>query len=188
MSEKKIFDRDYALKAGLEIMKALKPVTERIVIAGSIRRGKDRVHDCELLFIPKISRKQVDWFKDEPFNETEAMIQELLFREVIEKRPGSTGQFSWGHLNKLGMHVKSGVPIDLFATSEKNWWNSLVVRTGGKDNNLLITTTAQQMGWSFEAYGSGFRKVGTNERHETTSERDVYHFLKLEYLEPHERR
>jgi DNA polymerase/3'-5' exonuclease PolX len=95
--------------------------------------------------------------------------------------------FAWGQKNRLGIHVESGIPIDFFATSEPCWFNSLVCRTGGIENNLLITTTAQHRGWSFEAYGSGFKNP-RGERHDTTSEQDVYGFLGLPYLEPNRRK
>jgi len=94
---------------------------------------------------------------------------------------------TWGAQNKLALHVASGIPVDLFSTTAANWWNSLVCRTGGKENNLLITRAALRRGWSFEAYGSGFHRLDRTERHETTSEQDVFEFLDLKYLEPWER-
>lgn len=90
--------------------------------------------------------------------------------------------------NKLAIHAASGISVDFFATTEKCWWNSMVVRTGGKQSNLNITTAAQRQGYSFEAYGSGFRKLGHPEEHyPTTSEADVFEFVGLPYLKPEDR-
>jgi hypothetical protein len=40
-------------------------------------------------------------------------------------------------------------------TTRENWFVSLVIRTGSKDTNLLLTTGAQKLGRKLNAYGCG---------------------------------
>lgn len=171
-----------------ELCRELLPFCDRIEIAGSIRREKTEVGDIEILYIPKFEDRPVDLLTTAPVSLVDEELCDLLATGKLQKRPSKIGVFTWGPENKLGLHTASGIPVDFFATTEKKWWNALVCRTGGKDNNLLITTTARRKGWTFEAYGDGFTKLDGSQHHVTTSERDVYDFLGLEYLEPWQRR
>ena len=83
-------------------------------------------------------------------------------------------------------HVPSGIPVDLFATTEACWFNYLVCRTGGADNNLAICFAAQRAGWKWTPYGPGFTR-GSGEVHLVRSEREVFEFVGLPYLEPEQR-
>lgn len=188
MSEKQRYPYQLAMTVAEALRTLLAPFCERIEIAGSLRRQKLEVGDIELLFIPKFGTRQKDLLETEQYDLADWKINEELKAGILAKRPNKVGTFAWGEKNKLALHVHSGIPVDLFATTEPCWWNSLVCRTGGKDNNLLITTTAQREGWSFEAYGSGFRALNCSEHHQTTSERDVFEFIGLPYLEPKDRK
>jgi len=91
--------------------------------------------------------------------------------------------------------VPSGIPVDLFATTEECWYNYLVCRTGGKETNLAICRAANAKGWSWTPYGPGFTchpgEVSPEEyteQHLVHSEREVFEFVGLPYLEPRDRR
>lgn len=191
MSHDRKYPRAEALAVAKALCDALIPHCRQLVVAGSLRRRKAEVGDVEILYIPKFAKgPPIELFGEPPMvNETEFAIGQLLVSGTLKKRPNKGGVFTWGPENKLAIHQPSGIPVDLFATDDKRWWNALVCRTGGKQNNLLITTTAQRKGWSFEAYGCGFRGLGINagKHHETSSERDVFEFLGLQYKEPWER-
>lgn len=187
MSDKKKYPRADALAVAAELVQQLRPCAERIEVAGSLRRGKAEVGDVELLFVPKKAGKRDELFR-EYYDAADAALFRWSLEGVLSKRPSKVGVFTWGPENKLAVHVASGIPVDFFSTDSLRWWNALVVRTGGKQNNLLITTTAQRQGWTFEAYGAGFHKLSDPaERHDTTSERDVFEFIGLKYLEPEDR-
>lgn len=190
MTHGKRYPYRVALNVAEALRTVLEPFCEHIVIAGSLRRMKPDVGDIELLYIPKFATRQKDLLETEQFDVTEAVPIELWLKSgVLAKRPNKNGIFTWGKENKLAIHVSTGIPVDLFSTDSNRWWNALVVRTGPKDSNLLITTTAQKKGYSFEAYGSGFRSLnGHNPYHQTTSERDVFEFIGLPYLEPKDRK
>lgn len=189
--DKKRYPHAEALKLAHELESMLRPCVERIQIAGSLRRMKPMVGDIELLFIPRLTKVKTGLFGEDTTTVDEAAfkIDALVTAGILAKRPSKIGVFTWGKQNMLASHVETGIPVDFFSTDTIRWWNALVCRTGGRENNLLITTTAQKRGWSFEAYGSGFHRVNDpKERHDTTSEKDVYEFIGLKYLEPEQRK
>lgn len=185
---KSAFPHAEALAVAEELKTVLSGYCERIEICGSLRRRKPIVHDIEILYAPKTIKVPDDLFGATKFEDpSELMVQTLLDRGLLAKRKNSAGHEAWGDLNKLAVHVPSGISVDLFKTTPGKWWNSLVCRTGGKDNNLLITRTALAKGWHFEAYGEGFHRSDKSEYYVTSSERDVFDFLQLSYKEPWER-
>lgn len=189
-TQKKRYPYADALAVAQSLKNAIAPFCTRIEICGSLRRKKREVGDIEILYVSKVGTRQADLLSTEEYSLANKFIDSLLALGEIAKRPSIRGFCAWGDKNRLGVHVASGIAVDFFATSEICWWNSLVCRTGGKDSNLLITTTAQRLGYSFEAYGSGFRSIQGDRggHHETTSERDVFEFISLPYLQPEDRR
>lgn len=153
---------------------------------GSIRRRKATVSDIELLFVPRMSEVPDDLFNTAKVNLAEQIIERWLQNGLLAKRPNSNGHFSWGPQNKLAVHVPSGIPVDLFATTERKWYVSLVIRTGSRETNLRLTNGAIRMGGTLHAYGSGFSwKDGTNT--DAACEEDVFRLAGVPYLEPHRR-
>jgi DNA polymerase/3'-5' exonuclease PolX len=159
-----------------EIVYWLTPACERIVIAGGIRRRKPNVGDIELLCIPKF----VDGV-----DELDRTIMTLVAQGLLDFRRNRLGYQVYGPKNKLMVHLPSGVGVDIFSTTPERWAVSLVVRTGGVRTNRQIATVALSKGWRFRAYGDGF---DTPEGHiHCSSEREVFEFVGLPYLEPWER-
>lgn len=191
-TEKRRYPFAEAMRVASYLQSSLAPYCERIKICGSLRRQKREVGDIEILYVSKPGVRQVDLLMTESYGEAEKHLDFMLYKGDLSKRPNKNGICAWGEKNKLAVHVASRIPVDLFATTQDCWWNSLVCRTGGKENNLLITTTAQRHGWSFEAYGAGFRETRPHGHgvtfHQTTSERDVFEFLGLPWLEPEYRK
>lgn len=171
---KQKYDRAIAIKAAKELCDALKPVTSRLVVAGSLRRRKLAVGDVEILYVPA--------------DGCGAVIDEFLNRGVLVKRPNCRGHFAWGNLNKLAIHVGTGVPVDLFATCEENWWVSLVFRTGSLDMNLLLTRSALRRGRTLMAYGCGVQQLTPPWTiTPATSEQHVFDLCGVRYREPWQR-
>lgn len=72
------------------------------------------------------------------------------------------------------------------------YWNSVVCRTGGKLSNTRICTAANAKGWHWEPKpdAPGFQRLrglAGAEQHAILSEREVFDFVGMEYLEPWER-
>ncbi len=183
------FPRAKALKVARFMCLSLADHCVRLVVAGSLRRGKQEVGDVEILFIPDMVEVREDMFETRMVSKVDAVLEELMERGVIAKRLNSNGSVMWGEKNKLAVHVESGIPVDLFAATQENWWNYLVCRTGPGESNIAIASTAKAMGWEWNPYGSGFsRPAGLGrEFHVVKSEREVFEFAGLPYKEPQER-
>ncbi len=183
------FSRHIALTVAQEIVGALTPVCERVIVAGSLRRGKQWVGDVEILFIGKtLTRpKNGDFFENETVCLAQLAIADLLAANILAKRPNKIGGFTWGDQNKLALHTRSGVPVDLFQTTEASWFNYLVCRTGSAAHNVTIATRAKQLGWSWNPYGSGFTNEAGTASHDVVSEADLFTFLDMQFKDPKDR-
>lgn len=186
MIDKPKYPRSAAIAAAKEILAEL--ITERVVIAGSLRRRKPLVGDIEILYIPKTETgpDPADLFSHRTLNLTDQSIQAMIQRRLIAPRENTLGSTTWGEKNKLARHLPSGIPVDFFATSPRAWHNYLVCRTGGAENNVAISTAAQKKGWSWHPYRSGF----TDDQGQFVpvhSEQDVFTLIGLPYLEPWQR-
>jgi DNA polymerase/3'-5' exonuclease PolX len=182
-----------ALEIARKFVQFLKPHCQKLVVAGSLRRRKPFVSDIEILFVPKFERvlDPTDLFKERMIvtPATDRALDVLLELGVLDKRPNVDGVCAWGPKNKLGLHLGSGIAIDFFTATPENWFNYLVCRTGGADNNVRIAAAAKRIGWKWNPYDDGFSRehCGRVERHVVQSERGVFDFVGLEYLEPNER-
>lgn len=189
MNPKTKFPRRDAIAVARELVAAIAPVCERILVAGSLRRRKSEVGDVEIVFIPKCQWVKEGLFDMKRVSLADEAILTLLSARIIRARQNVAGGLAWGQKNKLAVHVTSGIPVDLFATRPACWWNYIVCRTGGKDNNVDICMAAQRQGWKFEPYGPGFRCLdGRRPYHRSRSEEDVYEFIGKKYLQPWERK
>lgn len=184
--EKVRYSAAQAMPIAKSIMADLVPFCGRIAIAGSLRREKQSVGDIEILFVPLMGRRKKDMFDEEDYDLAADFIDGMLAAGVIAKRPNINGGFSWGAKNKLAIHVASGIPVDFFATTDENWWVTLVVRTGSAETNLKLTTGAQRRGGSLVAYGCGVRDASGN-LVPATSERHVFELCGISYLDPKQR-
>ncbi len=185
MRDKPKFILAEALGVASQLVGLMQPHVERIQIAGSIRRCKPAVGDIEILYVPKIRMDKVGLFdENEQVNLTDRFLDGLISRCVIERRTNASGAMAWGPKNKLGRHLASGIPVDFFATTPENWFVSLVIRTGSKESNLALTTGAQRLGRTLNAYGCGVTGPdGTVIP--ATSERHVFELCGVAYREPH---
>jgi DNA polymerase/3'-5' exonuclease PolX len=187
--DKKRFPRALALQVARELVRALEPAAERIIVAGSLRRMKKEVGDVEILYIPKLLKDQphpADMFRTVDLNLADGVISLLEKRGVLAKRENKIGGFTFGPLNKLMLHCESQVPVDLFAATALNWYNYLVCRTGSAANNTRIAQKAQELGLKWHPYNHGFTRADGTWIHVTTEEQ-VFTTLSLPYLEPKDR-
>jgi DNA polymerase/3'-5' exonuclease PolX len=193
-TERRRFSTEVARSVAQDFIDVLSDYCERIQIAGSLRRRKPFLKDVEIIFIPKLRAPRfedkilrTDLFSEPPaINLAERAIANLLEAGLITKRPNVNGVTAWGAKNKLAIHVPSGMPVDLFTATPANFFNYLVCRTGGEQNNIAIASAAQARGWKWNPYGEGFsRPKGLAiEVHPISSEREVFDFVGLPYLEP----
>lgn len=193
----KRWPNEEALAIAQDFVDVLSDSCERLQIAGSLRRRKPFVKDVEIVFVPRFQstaagagQLRSDFFvapaDPPPINLAEKQIANLLEARLIRKRPNINGVCAWGAKNKLAIHAPSGMPVDLFTATPENFFNYLVCRTGGEQNNIAIASAAQAKGWKWNPYGEGFSRPNglSLEVHPIASEREVYEFVGLQYLEP----
>lgn len=184
------YPRALAISVAKEIVAALQPVcmTDRLIVAGSLRRRKDEVGDVEIVYVPIIDQRKGpsgDFFAPEaytPHNLADEAIALLVEGRVLEPRKNALGHTMMGDANKLLRHVSTGVPVDLFAIAAPSWWNYVVCRTGGSETNIKIAAEAKRKGWHWSPYSPGFKRAG--QIRAMHREEDVFRFVGLEYKEP----
>lgn len=188
VGEKPRFPNAVGMKVAAELCAALKPVCDRLIVAGSLRRRKPTVGDVEILYIGKTEVRQdpADMFASITVNLADEAIAALEKSGVLERRKNVNGSEMYGPKNKLMRHRASGLPVDLFAATPENWWNYLVCRTGPADSNTRICMAAQDRGWKWSPYASGF-KDQHGEMIAVTSEREVFELVGLKYNKPKNR-
>ncbi len=197
MSDKVRYPRAAAIAVAKELCDRLKPHTERIMVCGSLRRRKESVGDVEIVYIPKTSPAlqlaQSALFEIAGLSPQTALVNlanealiRLLSALTIQPRKNVNGSIMWGDKNKLAVHMASGIPIDFFSATESNWFNYIVCRTGGAENNVAIASAAQAKRWKWHPYRDGFTDQEGNIV-KVESEQDVFRLVGLAYKEPWER-
>lgn len=187
------FPRALAIGVAREIVAALQPccMTDRLIVAGSLRRRKAEVGDVEIVYVPIIEQRKGpsgDMFAPEayrPHNLADEAITLLIEGRVLEPRTNTLGHAMMGDSNKLLRHLSTGVPVDLFAIAAPSWWNYVVCRTGGEQTNIRIASEAKRKGWRWSPYSPGFKRAG--QIRAMHSEQEVFSFVGLPYQEPWDR-
>lgn len=180
------FPRAAALSVARELCILLRPACDQIIVAGSLRRMKPEVGDVEILFIPKEYTEPDGLFDQVKRFRSDQILETCLQNGLLAKRKSSAGSDSWGPKNKLAIHCETGIPVDLFHATHRNWFNYLVCRTGSSQNNIRIASEAKNKGWKWHPYDSGFTD---NHGNPVTvhSESEVFSLLGLPYLDPKDR-
>ena len=145
-----------------ELVPLLKPHCKRIEVVGSVRRGRPDVHDVELLCIPKIDRR-LDLFGDvaEEISALDVYLDGLVDdAALLHKRPNKLGRYTYGPLNKLLVHVESGIPVDIFSATAEHWGMALLVRTGPAEFNIRVMSRFRELGMRGHAYGGVTDRTG----------------------------
>lgn len=181
------FPNAVGMAVAAELCRALKPVCDRLIVAGSLRRRRPTVGDVEILYICRTETRPnpEDMFGTLTVNLADEMIAALEKEGVLERRTNVNGSEMYGPKNKLMRHRATGLPVDLFAATPENWWNYLVCRTGPADSNTRICMAAQARGWKWNPYGVGFSRDG--ETRAMQSEEEVFAFVGLPYAKPEHR-
>lgn len=192
MSNKPKVEMEKALPIAEQLRDMLRPFcqVDRCEIVGSLRRQRGFVGDVEILYVPKFRLIAADLFSAKAAkmqNTADEFLDSAKSQRIIAPRINRIGQTAWGEENKYAVHCASGLAVDFFATDEACWWNNLVTRTGGKQSNINICSAARRLGWKYESTGAGFLSLRGLGYHRTTSERDVFEFVRLPYLEPQNR-
>lgn len=181
--------RAAALKIAESLIDRMRIYTQRIEIAGSIRREKDLVGDIELIAVPTVER---DLF-GKAFPET-ALDRYIL---MLNSR-GSIQLIKNGEKYKqFTLTTLSGdlYQVDLFLQPDPATWGvNFIIRTGSATFSRKMVTPLSGGGYMPDPYRvRGARVVrrlsptGDVEILETPEETDVFDLWGLDYIEPRER-
>lgn len=149
------------------ILKELSPHCERIEIAGSIRREKDFVKDIELVAIPK--PYQTGLFEDG-------------LASVVNQWTKVKGEMEYGKCKYTQRILPSGIKLDLFFATPKNWGLIFAIRTGSADYSHKVLATK----WVQKGYKSvdGNLTLNGGRTISVYEEQDLFRLLGLPYVEP----
>ena len=181
-TEKLRYPIDLAEATGQVLINQLAPFCRRIELAGSIRRRRPDVGDIEVLAIPEDGQK--DLFGKPLSGESllDQRCRALVDDGHLDYRLTKLGRRTFGPQNKLMVHRSSGIPVDIFSTTEENWGMAMVVRTGPADFCKAIMSRFLELGMAGHAYG------GVTGRDRETlgcpTEERVFELLGWEWQEP----
>ena len=134
-----------------------------VSVAGSLRRGKDRVRDVDVVVCCR--------------DEDRATVIRGI-RAVLEN-PGKGRVKVAGNIEVEGMlrHV------DVSITNEEAWGACLLYLTGSKEHNVMMRSMAKEKGYTLNEYGLWRGDVCLASKTESS----IYEALGMVYLKPEER-
>ena len=140
------------------------PDVSQVAICGSYRRRKEVVHDLDFLVASPHPAEMMDFFATLPQVES-----------IIMKGP-----------TKSSVRLKGGLQADLRVVSNGQYPFALNYFTGSKEHNIVMRGRALSHGWTLNEYRLSPVEGATapTPAPEISEERDLYHALGLDYVEP----
>jgi len=151
-----------------DLVAALAPACARVAIAGSIRRQKARVHDLELVAVPRVEAVEDGslWGTTVDVDLLEERVGQMLSAGVLRRRDvtlhRADGSTEVSH--RMGPRYKAltyrGLPVDLFIVRPPAEWGVVfALRTGPGDWNTRLVTDCQRF-LRFVEGGARLRAAG----------------------------
>lgn len=161
-------EHEKALKIAQRILEELRPHSQRIEIAGSLRRKKAEVRDIEVVCIPK------------PY-ETGLFASGIAL--VVDKWTKVKGEL--GPKCKYTQRIlPDGIKLDLFFAEPGNWGLIYAIRTGSVDFSHHVLAT----GWTKKGYhSSGGWLHRKNRPIAVPEEEDLFNIIGIKPVPPEKR-
>mgnify|MGYP005835985369 CR=1 FL=1 len=137
------------------------PGVERVLPAGSLRRGKDTVGDLDLLVTGESAAAALDRFVAHP------RVHDVLGHGA------NKASARWG---------REGLQVDVRAVPAESFGAALQYFTGSKEHNVALRQRAQRLGLTLNEYG--LFRIETEERVAGATEQEIYHALGLGWIPP----
>ncbi len=153
-----------AKQIAAQVVDSLRSYSERITVAGSIRRQKPFVHDVDIVAIPNNQGQFI------------AALQSL-------------GKITMGG-QKLIRCQHPEIMLDVYIAEPSTWATLLLIRTGSAKHNIMLCTRAKAQNMKLHADGSGLFNVSNDEQQEYEeriagdTEQSIFEALGLPYKEP----
>ena len=139
---------------------------DKIMPAGSLRRGRDTVGDLDILVTGKSCC-------------TEAGRQEAI--DYVAKYPPIMDVIARGD-NKISFHLRGGMQVDVRLLPPESFGAAMQYFTGSKAHNVALRQRALKMGYTLNEYS-----LATLEDEQPVAgrtEEEIYAKLKLDYIPP----
>lgn len=127
-----------ALAIATHLEAALTPYCERVLIAGSIRRGSELVGDIELVVTPKWETSE-DMFGN-PGEGIDLLTRALDGIEGISPAAIARNGAKYKTRFYTPFPGSAGMKVDIFNADPQNWGYIATLRTGGADFSKWIVT------------------------------------------------
>ena len=184
MTTKTRYPLAFADEIAAQLRKQLDGSCERIQVAGSIRRRRPDVGDIELLCIPRhMEHRNLLGEVTATADLLDYILRGLMTHGVLAKRPNINGNFTFGPLNKLMVH-QSGIWVDVFTATAKNWGRDLLIRTGSADFNRQVMSRFLGIGKRGHAYGDAAATLRNGELVCAPDEETMFNLLEWPWIEP----
>jgi len=144
-------------------------------ICGSYRRGKNESGDIDLLFSFNSNYKE--------FN-LDLIINKLIDENIIVDNLTNKGETKFMGFAKLDCY-KYAMRIDIRIVSEESFPFAVLYFTGSKKTNTYMRNIAIQKGLKLSEYN--LCDKNGNSIKDLNSEKDIFEYLNLKYIEPIER-
>lgn len=180
------FPAPYALSIARAFVHYLRPVCDRIEIAGSLRRRRPTVKDVEVVAIPRsfvadrdLFGEVTEWTDHIQSAIDEANTKEWPWLEFVQDEHGNQRN---GDRYKMLVDTRTGVRIDLFLVRPPAQWGVIyLIRTGSADFNKKFIHHMKNRGLKFREG----RLMDTNSRViDTPEEADVFRTCGVKWKEP----
>ena len=162
------FYLDFAERAAEKIVEHLRDIegVEKVVPAGSLRRGKETVGDLDVLVTGP------------------ACCDAAKRAEVIDhlvRLPGTLEILARGD-NKVSFKMRSGIQVDIRLLAPESFGAALQYFTGSKSHNVEVRQRALKLGYTLNEYE--LKKLDTGERVAGSTEEEIYRALGMEWVPP----
>ena len=162
------FYLDFAERVAEKIVEHLRDIEgiEKVVPAGSLRRGKETVGDLDVLVTGP------------------ACCDAAKRAEVIDhlvRLPGTLEILARGD-NKVSFKMRSGIQVDIRLLAPESFGAALQYFTGSKSHNVEVRQRALKLGYTLNEYE--LKKLDTGERVAGSTEEEIYRALGMEWVPP----
>ena len=134
------------------------PVSDRVEVAGSIRRYKETVGDIDILVITSHPQEVMDYF-----------VSLDLVGEIIVQGPA-----------KSTVRLRGGVECDIRVFDEEVFGAALMYFTGSQELNVEMRKIAISRGMKLSEYGL----FKAEDRVAGKTEKEIFQALKMDYIPP----
>ena len=157
-----------------ETLSSLFPGAE-LTIAGSYRRNSETSGDIDILI------------KSDGKNSGKKIMSDFV--DALYKKGYMSETLALGNKKFMGISkISSGITgrrVDIMVTTEKEYPFAILYFTGSADFNPKMRQKALDMGYSLNEYSLTDIKTKLDMDKEFLEEKDIFDFLKMDYVEPH---